>query len=77
MADKFHKVLTVPNGTLLHNTYGPTEATVEVTSFVCSEAGKYENIPIGKPNLNTQMYILNDNLGIQPIELLGNYTLEE
>nr|WP_080743752.1 non-ribosomal peptide synthetase [Bacillus clarus] len=71
LADKFHKVLTVPNGTLLHNTYGPTEATVEVTSFVCSEAGKYENIPIGKPNLNTQMYILNDKLQIQPIGVAG------
>ncbi|MGN4562422.1 amino acid adenylation domain-containing protein, partial [Bacillus cereus group sp. MYBK5-2] len=71
LADKFHKVLTVPNGTLLYNTYGPTEATVEVTSFVCLEAGKYENIPIGKPNLNTQMYILNDKLEIQPIGVVG------
>ncbi|MGB7604680.1 MAG: condensation domain-containing protein, partial [Lutisporaceae bacterium] len=38
------------------NNYGPTENTVVTTSFVVDK--EYDNIPIGKPIANTQIYII-------------------
>ncbi|MBG9594565.1 thioester reductase, partial [Lysinibacillus sphaericus] len=47
--------------TILTNVYGPTENTTFTTEYVIPE--NFENIPIGKPISNTQVYILNgDNL---------------
>lgn len=43
----------------LINTYGPTEASIDCTYFLCDQ--DYEEIPIGRPMSNTQMYILQDN----------------
>src|SRR6476469_6326662 len=41
----------------LWNTYGPTEATVQSTFTACTtEDG--QNVPIGRPIANTQIYIL-------------------
>ncbi|HEX7700100.1 MAG TPA: amino acid adenylation domain-containing protein, partial [Kofleriaceae bacterium] len=40
----------------LANEYGPTEATVSATTFVVDQ--QYDNIPIGKPNANTKVFIL-------------------
>ena len=44
----------------LYNQYGPTEASVEVTSFKCEKSE--HDVRIGKPMANTQLYILNDDL---------------
>ncbi|MBG9479247.1 non-ribosomal peptide synthetase, partial [Lysinibacillus sphaericus] len=47
--------------TILTNGYGPTENTTFTTTYEIPE--NFENIPIGKPVSNTQVYILNgDNL---------------
>lgn len=43
----------------LINVYGPTEASIDVTYIECK--GEYEQIPIGRPIWNTQIYILNQN----------------
>ena len=40
----------------LANEYGPTECTVSATSFVVD--AQYDNIPIGKPNANTKIVVL-------------------
>ena len=40
----------------LANEYGPTEFTVSATTFVVDQ--QYDNIPIGKPNANTKVLIL-------------------
>ena len=40
----------------LANEYGPTEATVSATTFVVDQ--QYDNIPIGKPNANTKVFII-------------------
>jgi amino acid adenylation domain-containing protein len=45
------------------NTYGPTEASVIATSFEPDQTKPIpDNLPIGKPIANTEIYILNENL---------------
>ncbi|MCK4260460.1 MAG: amino acid adenylation domain-containing protein, partial [Halanaerobiales bacterium] len=53
----------------LVNNYGPTENTVVTTSLVVNES--YNNIPIGKPIANLQVYILDKNNKVQPIGVSG------
>ncbi len=58
----------------LSNLYGPTEAAIDVSYFDCSNAIDLENInsvPIGKPIANTQLYILNSELQLQPTGVAG------
>ncbi|WP_088547271.1 non-ribosomal peptide synthetase [Paenibacillus aquistagni] len=43
----------------IHNLYGPTEATVTATAYRLDREGNGDSVPIGKPVLNTQVYILN------------------
>ncbi len=51
------------------NNYGPTENTVVTTSFIVDK--KYDNIPIGKPIANSQVYILDKNNNLQAIGVAG------
>ncbi|MGB7606207.1 MAG: condensation domain-containing protein, partial [Lutisporaceae bacterium] len=51
------------------NNYGPTENTVVTTSFVVDK--EYDNIPIGKPIANTQIYIIDKETKLQPIGVPG------
>jgi amino acid adenylation domain-containing protein len=45
------------------NTYGPTEASVIATSYEPDQTKPIpDNLPIGKPIANTEIYILNENL---------------
>ena len=53
----------------LVNGYGPTEDTVCATSFTVDRY--YNNIPIGKPLANNQIYILDRNKKVQPIGVAG------
>jgi amino acid adenylation domain-containing protein len=55
----------------LHNLYGPTEAAVEVTYFECKKEHTSKSIPIGKPIVNTQIYILDKKLKPVPIGVPG------
>lgn len=45
----------------LHNLYGPTEAAVDVTHWKCEPGGEDGVVPIGRPVLNTKLYILDKN----------------
>lgn len=57
-------------GKTVINTYGPTEITVNSSSYVVN--GKEEDsIPIGKPIDNTKYYILNDELKLCGIGVIG------
>ncbi|MGD2085191.1 MAG: amino acid adenylation domain-containing protein [Candidatus Aminicenantes bacterium] len=60
----------VPQPYQVYNNYGPTENTVVTTSYPVKN--KEENIPIGKPIHNNQVYILNPNsFYLQPIGVPG------
>lgn len=55
------------------NAYGPTEATVNATTWRY-EPGKervYNSVPIGKPVCNTNIYIVNKYNQLQPMGLPG------
>ena len=57
------------------NEYGPTEATVGCSTYSFQTLDDNEklnnNISIGKPIDNVQIYILNDQNGLMPIGVLG------
>jgi len=58
----------LPN-TEIHNIYGPTEATIWVSSWHCN-GGDFEGVatsPIGPPLANTQLYVLDDKLQPVPV----------
>ena len=58
--------------TILYNHYGPTEASANVSQFLCHKALAYERtIPIGEPIRNTQLYVLDNNLNPCPIGTPG------
>lgn len=54
----------------VYNNYGPTENTVVTTYYDCNEALN-EKVSIGKPVNNTKVYILSENLKLQPIGVIG------
>src|SRR5262249_3942263 len=52
----------------LLNSYGPTETTIDVTHWKCvrQEEGRTEgSVPIGLPNVNTEIYLL--DAGLEPV----------
>lgn len=49
----------------LYNLYGPTENTVYTSCFELTE--NLNNIPIGKPIANNQLYVLNEKMEVLPI----------
>ncbi|MFI0479419.1 amino acid adenylation domain-containing protein [Actinomadura sp. 9N215] len=68
------KVLPVP----LHNVYGPTEATIDVTSYTRlpdetrdDEPGTGGALPIGAPLSNTRLYVLDESLRLVPVGVAG------
>ncbi len=56
-----------------YNAYGPTETSICAT--ICElgppEALGSSSIPIGRPIANTQVYILNEKAGLQPVGVAG------
>ena len=51
---------TLPN-VELHNLYGPTEASIDVTAWACQpcpDSPPTATVPIGRPIVNTQIYLL-------------------
>ncbi|BCJ96165.1 hypothetical protein acsn021_37340 [Anaerocolumna cellulosilytica] len=55
------------------NMYGPTEATIWVTSYkVNDEIDKLPRIPIGKPIDNNKILILDDNMKLCPVGVEGD-----
>ena len=58
----------------LANLYGPTEAAIDVSYYDCkkdSHEETHNTIPIGKAISNTQLYVLNDALQLQPTGISG------
>ena len=65
---RFHEVF---QGTHTHliNLYGPTECTVDVLYYDCAPGD--EEIPIGRPVWNTQVYVLDQNGALLPPGEIG------
>jgi amino acid adenylation domain-containing protein/non-ribosomal peptide synthase protein (TIGR01720 family) len=66
IASRWRAVTGVP----LHNTYGPTEATVEVTGWEYDGAVSAV-VPIGRPMWNTRVYVLDRSLCPVPVGVVG------
>lgn len=64
-ANEFKKVFEAK----LFNLYGPAECTIDVTAHECGDES--DDIPIGCPADNTEIYILNDNDKIMPVDIYG------
>ncbi len=62
------------NGATLHNLYGPTEAAVSVTHHEVTAADTTV-VPIGVPEWNTQVYVLDSRLSPVPAGVTGELYL--
>ncbi len=67
---KFYSLLG-ENKTTLHNLYGPTECTVDVSYYDCPDKDIPDSIPIGKSIDNTQLLILDKACNLLPIGTSG------
>lgn len=67
IADKFHATFDA----LLYNFYGPTETVVNCTSYPVQGAQGARVVPIGRPKINTQVYLLDDALQPVPVGVIG------
>jgi amino acid adenylation domain-containing protein len=68
---KIHKIL--PN-VQVHNLYGPTETSVDVLYYSCSDKN-LNSVNIGKSIDNVQLYILDNNLNPLPVGAIGELYL--
>lgn len=56
----------------VHNSYGPTEATVCVTDYVVDPNTRYgSRLPVGKPIQNVHIYLLDEDCQLVPEGCLG------
>src|SRR5262249_46563031 len=55
----------------LHHLYGPTEAAIDVTSWVCQRHSHLETVPIGQPVQNVRLYILDPQMNHVPVGAPG------
>jgi tyrocidine synthetase-3 len=69
--NKFSRSLHDKYGTRLVNLYGPTEATVDVSYYECDFSKENESIPIGKPIDNIRLYIVDENVHLTPMGVVG------
>jgi len=58
----------------VHNLYGPTEAAVSVTYWPASAADT-STVPIGRPQWNTRVYVLDSRLRAVPAGVIGELYL--
>lgn len=68
--DLLKKIMEKP-GVRVTNIYGPTEATINATSYECNEHNNNREIPIGKPIRNQSVYVLDQFQQPVPIGAKG------
>ncbi len=67
LTEQFRRASDVP----LFNHYGPTEASVEVTTSRVRPPQSSPTVPIGRPIANTQVYVLDAGLQLAPPRVVG------
>ena len=65
-------LLVVPE---VRNLYGPSEDTTYSTCYRLSAQKNYDAIPIGKPITNTRAYVLDEELQLVPLGVVGKLYL--
>jgi amino acid adenylation domain-containing protein len=65
LIERFFTQLNLDN--VLHNCYGPTEASIDASFWTCQRNTNYALAPIGCPITNTQIYILDEDLQPVPV----------
>ncbi|GAA4977569.1 non-ribosomal peptide synthetase [Actinoplanes utahensis] len=58
-------------GRVLYNAYGPSETTVDATSWRCPPGAAPAVVPIGRPSVNTRVYVLDERLRPVPAGVPG------
>ena len=69
LVQRFYKLYDCKKVTL-HNLYGPTECTVDVTYYDCIPDDT-DPVPIGKPVYNTQIHIVDKYMNLVPVGVQG------
>jgi amino acid adenylation domain-containing protein len=57
------------------NLYGPTEAAIHVTYWRCGQHDSGSSVPIGRALSNTRLYVVNEDLQLQPPGVPGELLL--
>ncbi|MHC5597292.1 MAG: non-ribosomal peptide synthetase [Nostoc sp.] len=65
LIERFFAQLNLDN--VLHNCYGPTEASIDTTFWTCQRGTNYAFAPIGRPITNAEIHILDENLQPVPV----------
>ncbi|MEU9481944.1 non-ribosomal peptide synthetase, partial [Streptomyces sp. NPDC048191] len=67
------RLLEALPGLELHNSYGPSETAIDCTFWTAHGALPVglRQVPMGKPIQNTRLYVLNDELYLQPVGVPG------
>ncbi|MEH2406856.1 non-ribosomal peptide synthetase [Nostoc sp.] len=68
LVQRHHQLLSKPS---LFNEYGPTEGTVWSSVYHCRSGQIKEQVSIGQPIANTQIYLLNSHLQPVPVGVIG------
>ncbi|WP_281819884.1 non-ribosomal peptide synthetase, partial [Vallitalea longa] len=68
---KLAKEISIILDTNIENIYGPTEATVYSTGYSIKDVHKLESVPIGKALDNVKIHIIDKNLRLKPIGIVG------
>jgi amino acid adenylation domain-containing protein len=71
LQERYFEVLSAP----LHNLYGPTEAAVDVTSWECRRDERGTSVPIGEPIANVEVYVLDEQMRLAPVGVVGQLYL--
>ncbi len=71
VADKFHAAFDA----LLHNFYGPTETVINASRYKVEGPQGTRIVPIGRPKINTTMYLLDESLQPVPVGVIGEIYL--